>query len=265
MVGAHEHRRVKSAERTLGLFEVFASQQRPLTVGEISKLLSMPQPSVTMLVKAMIELGYLEKGARARTYSPTIRIALLGSWINQRFTLDRQLVWQLDRLHAAVAEITYLGIENGPYMLPVVYIRPHASPTRFVIDPYSRHPMTLSAMGKVLLSIKSDRDALALTRRANAEALDSRLRVDVHEFMKGLKEIRALGYAESAGELMPGIKSIAMIMPPLVGHSPMAVAVGGEIERIDAKKQQIVDELRKFVRAFSDKPTSVSPSALAPT
>lgn len=80
-------RSIKSAARTLALFELFSAKQRPLTVGEISKFMGMPQPSVTMLLQNLIALGYIEQDRYARTYAPTIRIAFLGSWIRDMFRM----------------------------------------------------------------------------------------------------------------------------------------------------------------------------------
>ena len=65
--GPRKVRTIKSAERTLALFEMFSLYQRPLGVGEISKALDIPQPSVSMLVRNLAGLGYLEHDRAART------------------------------------------------------------------------------------------------------------------------------------------------------------------------------------------------------
>lgn len=243
-------RNIKSAERTLALFELFSAQQRPLTVGEISKLLSIPQPSVTMLMRNLLALGYLEQDRSARTYTPTIRIALLGSWIHQRFTQDRQLEWRLDTLQKAVEETTFIGVQNGPHVQYILFIQPTA-PHRFDVQGEKVRPIAVSAVGKALLSLKPDDEVRALVQRANAEALDPKFKVDVRKFMENLETIRANGYAETAGEVREGIATLAMAMPPLVGRSPMAVAVAGSVDRIPAKKELILAELRQFVAALS--------------
>src|SRR5262245_61250574 len=91
-------RTVKSAERTLALFELFSIYERPMGVGVISKALAIPQPSVSMLVRNLSSLGYLEHDRVERTYVPTIRIMLLGSWISRRFTQEHNLEQRLDEL-----------------------------------------------------------------------------------------------------------------------------------------------------------------------
>jgi DNA-binding IclR family transcriptional regulator len=251
------YRSIKSAERTLALFELFSAHQRPLTVGEIARLLEIPQPSVTMLVRNLVGLGYLEQDRFARTYTPTIRIALLGSWIHQRFTHDRQLELRLDSLQKAVDETTFIGLQNGAHVQYILFIRPNA-PHGFDVQAEMLRPLAVSAVGKALLSIKPDAEVRALVQRANAEALEPRHRVDVRTFMSNLEAIRLNGYAETAGEVREGVATIAMPTPPLVGRSPTAVAVGGQLDRIREKKPLILRELAKFVDTLTAE-TSTAP------
>lgn len=251
------YRSIKSAERTLALFELFSAHQRPLTVGEISRFLGIPQPSVTMLVRNLVALGYLEQDRFARTYTPTIRIALLGSWIHQRFTHDRQLELRLDALQKAVDETTFIGLQNGAHVQYVLFIRSTA-PHGFDVQAEMLRPIAVSAVGKALLSVKPDADVRALVQRANAEALDPRHKIDVRTFMSNLEPIRAKGYAETAGEVREGIATIAMPTPPLVGRSPMAVAVAGRVDRIQEKKPLILRELARFVDTLTAETSTAS-------
>lgn len=66
------------------MFELFAAEQRPLSISEISTEMEMPQSSTSMLIKSLVEFGYLEHVPIARTGYPTFRIALLGTWMRRR-------------------------------------------------------------------------------------------------------------------------------------------------------------------------------------
>lgn len=245
-----EHRSIKSAERTIGLFELFSAEQRPLRVGEVADLLGMPQPSVTMLVRNLLALGYLEYDQECRTYIPTVRIALLGSWIHQRYTQDRQLELRLEVLFNAVDETTFIGVQNGIHVQYILYMQPKKE-NRFDVQAEQLRPIAVTAVGKILLSLKPDAEVRSILHRANAEVLDPRFRVDIRAFMEKLDDIRRLGYAETAGEVRHGIGTVAMAVPPLVGRSPMAVAVGCRLEHLPAKKEQILTELRTFTSVFT--------------
>jgi IclR family transcriptional regulator, KDG regulon repressor len=242
-------RSIKSAERTLALFELFSSKQRPLTVGEITKFLGIPQPSVTMLLRNLTALGYLEHDRYERTYAPTIRIAFLGSWIHQAYVQERQLEWRLNQLFSAVEETTFIGIQNGVHVQYILFIKSE-SPHRFDVQARMARPLAVSAVGKALLSLKSDEEVKKLVHGANVEATESRFRADPQKLIPELANIRSRGYAETCGNVVAGIATIAMPVRPLLGQSPLAVAVGGTIERIKSKKSLILRELDKFLSAL---------------
>src|SRR5437879_3688440 len=78
-------RTVKSSDRTLALLELFSREQRAFTVSSVMKALKMPQSSASMLLQNLTRLGYLEYDRHHRTFCPSIRVALLGSWIDRGF------------------------------------------------------------------------------------------------------------------------------------------------------------------------------------
>src|ERR1700692_552742 len=112
-------RSIKSAERTLRLFELFSRRQERLTVGEIARGLAIPQPSASMLLTNLTEMGYLEYDRFDRSYAPTIRVTLLGSWIGprlgRRLAARQSLASRLDDLHHSVDEYIFVGIQNGAH------------------------------------------------------------------------------------------------------------------------------------------------------
>src|SRR3546814_15337358 len=90
-------------------------RQRPLTVGHIAGELEIPQASASMLLGNLRELGYLTYDRLERTYTPTIRVALLGSWINHQFDEAGSLTARLTELQNRVDETVFVGIQNGAY------------------------------------------------------------------------------------------------------------------------------------------------------
>ena len=219
-------RTIKSAERTLALFEMFSLYQRPLGVGEISKALDAPQPSVSMLVRNLASLGYLEHDRAARTYVPTLRIMLLGSWIHRRFSQEHNLETRLDELVTRLGETVVVGIQNGIHSQYVLAQLPE-DPHRLEVQSGLLRPITCTAVGRVLLSLKPDEEIEAILRRCNAEVEEDRLRMRPAEFMEMIEAIRAQGYARTGGDMTPGQAVIAISIPGPIGKMAMAWASAG--------------------------------------
>lgn len=243
-----DERSIKSAERTLALFEYFSLCQAPQTIGQIVRALSIPQPSVTMLVRNLVRLGYLEQNRTERTYLPTVRIMLLGSWLHRQFHLGADIEVHLDALRRACDETVLLGIQNSLYC-QYVWVQMADQPQRMEVQSGMLRPMTRTALGRVLLSGKSDLEISLLVRRSNAELAED-LHVNLGDLMRQIEDVRRLGYAESNGEMSPGLSVIAVPLPPLVGNIPMAVGVGGNSVRIREKKEQILSTLTNLQGQF---------------
>jgi DNA-binding IclR family transcriptional regulator len=83
---------VGSLHRSLELLELFAVEQRALTVGEVAQRLGYPQSSTSVLLHGLSDLGYLQHDRHARTFLPTLRVSFLGMWLHQRVLAQGSLL-----------------------------------------------------------------------------------------------------------------------------------------------------------------------------
>ena len=249
-VSAMAARSIKSAERTLALFELFSREQRPFTVGRVSEALAIPQASASMLLRNLADLGYLEYDRQSRTFAPSIRVALLGSWIDRRFGEAGSIGARLDALQRAVGETAYIGIQNGAAAQYVVSQRPE-HPDRLEVMSGQYRSLTCSAMGRVLLSLKPDAEVLTWVRRCNAEATEDRFRVRETGFLDLMRQVRRDGFASTRGEVTPGLGAVAVAFTSPMGATPLALGVGGPIGRVADKRPMILRALADFVRSFA--------------
>src|SRR5215471_12160295 len=83
---------VKSAGRVLQVLEFFDDIRRESNVVEIKDALGYPQSSTSALLRSLVELGYLNYNNTSRTYIPTTRVALLGTWIDNDLMRDGGLL-----------------------------------------------------------------------------------------------------------------------------------------------------------------------------
>lgn len=242
-------RPIKSAERTLRLFELFSRRQTRLTVTEIARGLAIPQPSASMLLANLVELGYLERSRVGRSYAPTIRLAFLGGWTAPAYLGDaRTLAARLDELQRSVDEDIYLGIQNGA-SAQIVQLQGANAPLN--IDSGQMYSLTRSAIGQVLLAAKPDAELRPLVRRCNAEA-ESRHRVHEGEFLALIGDVRRKGYAWTSGYLSPERGSLAVCIPSPAGGMDIGLGCSGPLDRFEAKRPLILEGLRRFQRAAPD-------------
>ena len=242
-------RSIKSAERTLALLELFSREQTPFTVGRVCEALEIPQASASMLLRNLTELGYLEYNSQQRTFAPSIRVALLGTWINRRFGEAGSIGKSLDALQRKVGQTAFLGIQNGANAQYVITQRPE-HPDRLDVMSGQYRSLTCSAMGRVLLSLKPDVEVLAWARRCNAEATEERFRVRETDFIQLIRQVRADGYAWTEGDVTPGLAAIAMPIASPMGQTPLALGAGGPIASVLSNRTMILEALADFVRSF---------------
>jgi len=237
---------IKSAERTLAVFEYFQTYRRAATVGEIAVALGMPQSSASMLLKCLLSLGYLEFAATTRKFRPTYRVAVLGSWLHSSLFDRGPLTDIAEAIGRETRETVSLGLQNGPHM-QYVHIVTSSEAVQLTIQVGTLRPMTCAAMGRMLLAPKPDSEIRAIVRRNNAEAADDAHRVLERDFMVEIEEIRRQGYAESRGKMIPGANTIAMLAPLPADATPLAIGVGGPMDRIDARRADILAALRRHL------------------
>ncbi len=238
-------RAIKSAERVLNLFEYFSRVQKPLAVSEIARGLDIPQPSASMLLANLRHLGYLDYDQATRRYVPSIRITLLGSWIERHFSSSGGLARRLFDVSRALDECTFVCIQNEAAVQFVLVENPHAA-HRLNVDSGVFRPLTHTAAGRLLLSLKPDKEVVSWTRRCNAESDGSRSKLSEGELVEIVHQIRRDGFAQTSGDATPGLSAIAIRLQSPTGLAPLAVGCVATIENMESKRDRALGLLREL-------------------
>jgi IclR family KDG regulon transcriptional repressor len=260
-----EDRAIKSAERTIALFELFSATEIPMTVSEIANALDIPQSSTTMLLRNLTAIGYLDYNRATRRYKPTIRILLLSSWMARRFGETGKIAELLGRIHEETGEVVMLGLQHAARAQAILtrgrdrsglqYAGPRQrGQGRIMVKSGMFASLTCSAMGRALLSLKPDFEIRAWVRRANAEAEDPQQRVSESDMLRLVEEVQRKGYAESAGTQLPGLGAFAITVASPMDATPLAVSVSLPVARMASKRAMILDRLFRFREHISASP-----------
>ncbi|MBC9175897.1 IclR family transcriptional regulator [Pseudoroseomonas ludipueritiae] len=236
---------VKSARRTIEVLEYFAETHRAAGVSELAGRLGAPLSSTSVLLAGLARLGYLEQDPGDRRYRPTLRVMLLGGWIQDRLLGDSSLLRVMEQLRARTGMSVLIGLQRQAHVQYILTLRRPDLPGDENMRAGMLRPITRAAVGKALLMLKADDEITRILRRANAEEPDPALRFRQGAFLADLRRSRARGWTESAGSMVPGQSVLAMPLPPLQDQPPLAIGLGGPLEDVESHREDLVRSLRE--------------------
>lgn len=234
---------VGSLHRSLEVLELFAVEQRSLTVGEVAERLGYPQSSTSVLLHGLSDLGYLQHDRHARNFVPTLRVGFLGMWIHQSVLAQGSLLDFMEGLASRSGHVAMLGVQNGIHAQYIHIVSARTS--RVGLKPGLLRPICRSAVGKVLLSTMDDEQVLRIVRNVNATDVDFPQPVDGKALLKEIEECRRSGFAFSVDSVTVGSSVIAARVPVDVGGHPLAVGIGVHSWEREELQESIMQLLRE--------------------
>jgi DNA-binding IclR family transcriptional regulator len=248
---------IKSAARALEVFELFSERRQHLTVGEIANTLGYPQSSTSVLLRSLKGLGYLHYIEESRSYSPTYRIILLGSWLQDALPGSRSILKMMEDLREASGCTVVLGVKSDANVrYASVFLGNFKSAQNIRIG--TLRPICLAACGKVLVARMSDPEISRLIRRVNSEGtFVGGTPIDPQTFLAEMQAVRSLGYAETVGAVTPGRTVLAMRLPGPPDQPPMAIGIGAPSDYAGENKADLLGLLSAaiapYISAFETK------------
>ncbi|MCC8981558.1 IclR family transcriptional regulator [Bradyrhizobium acaciae] len=253
MPNANKTAIVKSAMRVFAVLEFFRETKRAASVTEISSALEMPQSSTSVLLRSLVELNYLEYERKTRRFMPSYRVNLLGDWIRRSPFRDKKLTDLMEELWTATGgETVMLGQQAGAAGMRYLHVVPGGSQLQYTAHAGQIRPMVRTALGHVLLSQMPNTKIRGIIRRNNAEEPSQPARVREAVFLEEVERIRRRGFSETGGRTTPGANTIGMLVPLPKRRAPLAIGIGGPIERIAAKRAQIIEVMQSRLKGLTD-------------
>ncbi|MET2716334.1 MULTISPECIES: IclR family transcriptional regulator [Streptomyces] len=202
---------VKSAVRTVELLEFFAGRPGMHSLAEVQSALGYPKSSLYMLLRTLVELGWVETDPTGTRYGIGVRALLVGtSYIDgdevvaaARTTLDRLSDETTETIHLARLDgtsVVYLATRQSDH-----YLRPFTRVGR-------RLPAHSTSLGKALLATYPDERIRELLPR-ELEALTEHTITDRERLIEELKVVRERGYAVDREENTLGLTCYGVAIP----------------------------------------------------
>lgn len=243
-----ERKLVKSAARVLEVLELFDQVKQPLAVADVAAHYNWPASSTSAIMGSLSSMGYLEYDPGKRVYRPTVRVTLLGDWIQGDLMRDGQLTRLLEYLNHETGETVVLAAQNG---LSSQYLRvlQGTNALRHHIHIGTLRPLFDSGTGRMLLCQMDEPTIRKLARRHNA-TLRQEKRVDVDEALEQVKADRERGYAISLNQFIMHSSLMAAALPTAHGERPLVIGLSGLTARLQDKEQAYAKLIRKSIQDF---------------
>lgn len=240
---------IKSARRTLEVLEFFSQGIRKATVMEVANALAYPQSSTSALLGTLATLGYLRFDEAERTYAPTLRVMLLGSWLQDELFGQGSLVAAMEQLRQRTGQTVMIGLRQGIHVRFILSLQ--GKEANGILYPVGvLRPVCRSAVGKILLSGLPDSQVLRIARHANAVEPPEN-RVSTRELLEEVGRIRRQGWAMTTDYPLPNRATLAVALPEIKDQQPMALTVGTRKALLLEHHAQFLGELQAACRMLS--------------
>jgi len=212
----------QTLDRGIRILERLAAVGTPQSIMDIAAAVELHRSITYRLLRTLESHDLVERDTAGR-YWLGVGVSALARSV--RSDLQTAAVPRLDSLAEALGMTAFLVVRVGGEAVTVASVEPHDTPAHVVYRPGTRHPLDRGAPGLALLMPEppsaDDRDAL--------------------------REARQTGWAYSRGEVIPGLRSVAVPVLGADGSARAAAAVVFVDENTD------VDRIGHAVTAAADK------------
>ena len=230
------------------MLELFTFWRRGATASEIEAALDMPQSSTSVLLRSLVEMGYLDYNRADRTYWPTLRVAILGDWMRDSVS-DFLHAEHVDALRDRFGETVLIGRRLGANV-NYLQIARSGQQLQFYVQQFTRRPLCISASGRALLSTLDDAQVLKIARRTIHYATSDAEQINEAVLLSVVREIRQTGISETDERLggESDLLAIATLIPSGQGDEPFSLCIAGPKERVQRRREEIIAALRDWAQ-----------------
>ncbi len=218
-----EPNRTKIAKRVFEILEFFSEDQQSLTVMDIVRRYGRPQSSTSELLSSMVEMGLLYKDQRSRSYTPTPRIAALGTSAQPEIIRDGGLFGLMDQLAATTGRSVGLFGAVGTHV-QIFRLAAGSDAVSKKINHGAAEQLSFSVVGLLLLSRFPPDLAERMLWRMHAEAEPGR-KFDLKELKNDLCKYRRERFAAGDAGFGGDVQVAAALLPGFNSRRPLALGV----------------------------------------
>jgi DNA-binding IclR family transcriptional regulator len=209
-----------AARRALRMLEVLASHPDGLRMTDLATVTGLPKSSATLLLGAIVEMGWADRDEQSGTY----RIGLRAWQVGQQYLQAKGLVARaqpiMDRVRDRLNETVRLAILDGR---DNVYVADSKGSQALALDTNigQRLPAYATGLGKVLLAALPHDELLRRYEGVVFERFTPNTIGDLETLETKLAVIRRRGWGSDDEEYVLGVRCVAV---PITDHRSQVVA-----------------------------------------
>jgi DNA-binding IclR family transcriptional regulator len=237
---------MKTADRTLDIFEAFAEAKKPLSLSEIARMIDSPVSSCHGLLRTLQKSGYMYALEERRRYYPTRRLFEIGGAIAMHDPIVERLASFLEKLRDETGETILLGQRQDRQ---IIYLQVLESPQmiRYAAPVGAIRPLPSTAIGKAFLGEMTDEELAQFLAELDHPQVTETTITNPEHLLADIQRSRRRGYFVTRGESIADVMAIARTCQ--LDGELLAIAIGGPMHRLEPKLGTVGDAL---IRATSE-------------
>lgn len=231
-------------EKALLMLEYIADQPNGVSLPDICGQLQMAKSSAYALLMTFVNMGYVKRAANNR-FIVGMKPFEIGSKFVENSDLFLYSRDVLKELSDAVDETAHLAILDGTDVVYLSKCERRSYAVRMSSSVGKRLPAYATALGKALLSGKTDKEVQEMYRDAGLKQITPHTITDIERLLGQLEEIRRTGFAYEREESSLGVQCIAV---PIMEHSGgiyLGLSLSVPVARTDQELEQMKEPLRE--------------------
>jgi len=222
---------VKSIIKAFAIIEAL-DEEGPLSIGELSKILSMDKATVHRLINTIKDIGYVTQNLDTKKYSNSIKLFEIGQNVISKTGLFEAARPYIESLSAETEESINLGIVRDN---KIVYVdkKEGKSAIKVSIKIGTSIPMHCTGMGKAVLSHMSETERESVINQIEYKQYAKNTSLDRETLMRRLDKSRKLGYSIDNEEYVDDLISFGAPIFNYKGDPIAAISISFPKSRYD--------------------------------
>lgn len=238
----------QTVTRALSILELLGKQGE-VGVRDIARQLKVSPSMAQRLINSLSEAGFIEKSVESSRWKIGYKTFQIGSTFISNIDLNAaaspELRWLADQNHIN----SFLGVLRERSVVYLAAVQSGA-PIKITNSPGSTTYLHSTALGKAILSGKSDKEAIELLGPSPYLGLTRKTRRTFTALAKDLEECRRLGYAMSDEE---NIENVFAVGSPIFNSQGETIgAISGAVPR-QKLSAKTINELCRLIRESANR------------